>query len=122
MSTNDMVQIPREVLEKIQWQEHEDRSQTCCICSGVRNYVLNIGHKEDCPIGIALKQEKISEPVQHELILDGVMYRTVICDLSTACVTCDLYTQCRGHILSDKANLCMAHLNIDGKDRHWKMI
>jgi hypothetical protein len=51
-----MVQIPREVLEKIQWGSYTDLGvKSCVVCGGV--YFES--HKEDCLIGIALKPKEV---------------------------------------------------------------
>lgn len=137
MSAKEMVQIPREVLEKIQWQEHEDRSQTCCICSGVRNYILNIGHKEDCPIGIALKQEAVSvqheeaESVQYEMVVDENKYVTILGvdkGKKISCRWCDFLeeedSECHNPAKSGciHATCCHARYSPDKLNRIWKKV
>lgn len=66
---SDMVTIPREVLEKIQWRgDNGDLVEYCPICDSW----ISKGHDKDCPISIALgpKAETSNppaEPVQHEM-------------------------------------------------------
>ena len=67
MNDNNMVHLSRSILEKIQWHGEEGCEPYCKIC----NEQCGHGHKEDCPIGIALKGVP-----QHEMTIGGDKYVT----------------------------------------------
>jgi hypothetical protein len=77
MNDNNMVHLSRSILEKIQWHGEEGCEPYCKIC----NEQCGHGHKEDCPIGIALKPKDviIEEKVipQNEMEYKGKIYRTI---------------------------------------------
>lgn len=126
MSTEEMVSIPRYILTALEWT---GRHEVCCsICSGL----YTDGHKENCPIGIALKPKAVVPEVpipkscQHTMNIDGEKYRTEIYSgpIELLCRYCDLYIACRDGNLPDESNLCMAYnsQNPDRQERIWKKV
>ena len=85
---SDMVQIPREVLEEIQWGSYTDLGVKSCVACGC---VCFESHKEDCPIGIALKSKEVVEEKvipQHEMVLNGHKFVTKIGGGWHGCLGC----------------------------------
>lgn len=124
MDANDMVQIPREVLEKLQWVG-VDGYKECAFCTGD----LVVGHKADCPIGIALKPKDVAskttnEPVQHEMTYNGEKYRTECIDyvVPELCMFCDFIESCCNSDAPSNSVWCQSRRNADGKNRIWKKV
>jgi hypothetical protein len=70
----EMVQIPRKALEKIEWINvacGEGYLSICPACG--REKEMQKGHKDDCPIGIALNKTSIE---QKTMELDGDKFVT----------------------------------------------
>jgi hypothetical protein len=115
---SDMVTIPRDVLGRLQWVG-EIGYKECVFCDG--NPV--VGHKEACPIGIALKRPEPKpeviepEPVQYEIEFKGDKYRTVFAIAAGSCDGCDLKADC--NLISRE---CLASENVDRKNRVWEKV
>ena len=124
---SDMVQIPREVLEKIEWCCGISFDQ-CPIC---RREIID-GHFNSCPIGIALKPTEVEQespvavPVEHEMVYDGEKYRTEPCSGRGmgVCNGCDVEVACDGGLITDelKRGMCLGLMNPDMKERIWKKV
>jgi hypothetical protein len=121
---SDMVQIPREVLEKIQWGSYTDLGVKSCVVCGSTCFEP---HKEDCPIGIALKPKDVIKEVkvipQHEMDYYGQKLVTKIgggvncrgCYLRTDAGECKAFAANDGDIDSR----CCGGSNRDMKNRIW---
>jgi hypothetical protein len=124
---SNMVTIPREVLEKLQWQEHEDRSETCCICHMLKP-IIGVGHKQDCPIGIALKAANVDEKVtpQHEMEVVEVAqkYVTKLGIAKDDCRGCVFLKELRCEFPHGNShyNDCTSGANHDGLNRVWAKV
>ena len=90
----EMVQIPRKALEKIEWQYTIVGNVSLYICPACgREKEMQKGHKDDCPIGIALKttyiEQKTDKPTeQRTMELDGDKFVTVIQKEDMVCKGC----------------------------------
>jgi hypothetical protein len=82
----EMVQIPRKALEKIEWINVACGEGFLSICPACgREKEMQKGHKDDCPIGIALKNTNIQ---QKTMELDGDKFVTVIQKEGRMCKGC----------------------------------
>ena len=111
----DMVQIPREALENIQWVWGvKTLRKFCPICKANSQD----GHTEDCPIGIALKpKEVVEEKVipQHEMMVDDQKYITKLGIARSECGGCVFFKKLRCEFPFD----CIGAANSDGLNRIW---
>jgi len=120
MNDNDMVHLSRSILEKIQWHGDEGCEPYCKIC----NEQCSNGHKEDCPIGIAL-----SIASQHEIKIGDDKYVTKLnTEISSTAARYGTLALCYGcFFLSSnkctksncKTSACIGSNNPDGLNRIW---